>query len=195
MPEETEPAPCAADTAATPWSRLSATYGGLFDRIDPRAPQPDTPKEVKEWMFNVSSVVGMCMAYTGWHENVRLQQDLAPPPRHLPPALHDMYKRNQTGGHMAKVGSKALSAGWHALLFSGLFFGLDDVIAVARGQNSKENTSASGAVTGAMYGMLLPGGLLFKVSRAGLGAAAGSLAGVMVGWLHHHLIPELEASK
>jgi hypothetical protein len=194
MPEEEE-AKRATDGGATAWSRLKATYGGLLDPIDPRLPQPEPPKEYKDWVFNVSCVVSLCMVYTGWQENIRLQQDVTPPPRHLPPALYDMFKRNQTRDHVAKVGSRAMRAGWHAFLFSGLFFGLDNVIAVARGENHKAHMSASGAATGAIYGALLPGGVWFKFSRAGLGAAAGSLTGILVGWLQHDVLPQVEASR
>lgn len=195
MPEEDEQAQRKVSDTTTAWARLKAAYGPLLEPIDTRQPQPDAPKEFKDWVFNVSCVVSLCMVYTGWHENARLQHDVAPPPRHLPPALHDMYMRKQTGDHLAKVGSRALRGGWHALLFSGLYFGLDNVIAVARGVKSRDNMSASGAVTGALYGALLPGGWWFKVSRAGLGAAAGSLTGLVVGYLQHDVLAELEASK
>jgi hypothetical protein len=180
---------------AGPWSRLSTNFLSLFDPVDPRAPPPETPPEFKEWMLNVSAVTTICMAYSGWQENIRLQHELVAPPRHLPPALHGMFVRNQQGGHIAKVASKALTAGWHALLFGGLFFGLDGIVAIARDRKGKENTAVGGAVTGTLYGTLLPGGLAFKGSRAALGAVVGSAAGMAVGWLHHDAIPCLEPAS
>jgi hypothetical protein len=175
-----------------PWTRLAKKCQGLFDPVDPRGRPPETPDELKEWTFNVSAVVTVCMAYSGAQEYRHLNQEPVLVPKHLPPALHDIYLRNQQSGRVAKVASRSLAAGWHALLFGGLFFGLDEIAAVARDDHDKSNTALSGLVTGALYGAQLPGGITFKVSRAGLGAAMGALAGVFVGWLHHDIIPSLD---
>ena len=176
----------------SPWGRLSTSFCSLFEPVDPRAPPPDASPAVKEWMFNVSAVTAVCMAFSGWQESVRLSQQVITPPKHLPPALHDMYVRNQASGRLAKVGTRALAAGWHALLFGGLFYGLDSIIATARDKHGRENTAGGGAATGALYGALLPGSVPFKCSRACLGAAVGGAAGMAVGWLQHDLAPMLE---
>lgn len=177
-----------------PWTRLKGKFKGLLDPIDPRTTPSETPDELKQWMFNTSAVITICMACSGAQQLSQLSSEPVAVPKHLPPALHDLYVRNQQSGRIAKIASRALTAGWHALMFGGLFFGLDGLATAAVDQGDKRHTAAGGLLTGGLYGGLLPGTLVFKASRLGLGAAVGGLAGLFVGWLHHDIVPALEAS-
>ena len=177
---------------STPWSRLKARFGWLLDPVDPLAPPPPTPPEFTEWTVNVSAVAMLNMVVAAWREHGRLQAEITPPPMHLPPALHGMYARNQQSGHLAKVATRAVKSGAHAFAFAGLFFGLDPVLETLRGEPGWLNTLMSGAATGALYGALLPGSAMFRLSRAALGAGAGGAAGAIVGQLNHSVVPALE---
>lgn len=173
------------------WQRLQAKFSGLFEPVDARAPAPEAPKELKNWAWDVSAVVTMVMTYSGFLEYQRLQGEAIVIPKELPPALHDMYLRNQQSGKVSKIASRALVGGWHALVFGGLFYGIDAVSSIARDEEDLANTALSGLITGSLYGSLIPGNFVFRATRTLLGGAIGIAAGACVGYLQHDLTKSL----
>ena len=178
----------------TPWQRLSDRFSGLLDPVDPRAGPTEPAPEFKQWMIDVSAVVSVCMAYSGLTEYGRVAKEAVHVPAHLPPALHAMYVRNQRSSRTARVATTALKGGWHALVFGGLFYGVDALLGIAYARQCKENTAVSGFATGALYGGLLPGDVVFKAGRASLGGGVGAGVGLLVGWLTHDLAASLSKS-
>ena len=177
------------------WQRLRNKFSGLFDPVDPRAPPPEPPQELKKWAWDVSAVVMMVMTYSGFLEFQKLRAEPIVIPKELPPALHDMYLRNHQSGQVSKVASRALVGGWHALVFGGLFYGIDTVSAIARDEQDLANTALSGLVTGSLYGAMIPGNFIFRTSRMLLGGAIGIAAGSAVGYLQHDLTESLSAQS
>lgn len=173
------------------WQRLREKFSGLFEPVDARAPPPEPPKELKKWAWDVSAVVTMVMTYSGFLEYQRLRGEPIVIPKELPPALHDMYLRNQQSGQLSKIASRALVGGWHALVFGGLFYGIDTVSAIARDEEDLANAALSGLITGSLYGSLIPGNFVFRTTRMLLGGAIGIAAGSAVGYLQHDLTQSL----
>lgn len=178
----------------TPWQRLSGRFSGLLEPVDPRAGPTEPAPEFKQWMIDVSAVVSVCMLYSGLTEYGRVAKEAVNVPAHLPPALHAMYVRNQHSGRTARVATTALKGGWHALVFGGLFYGLDSLLGIAYAQQCKQNTAASGLTTGAIYGALLPGSATFKAGRAALGGSVGAGVGLLVGWLTHEVAASVDGT-
>lgn len=173
------------------WQRLKNKFSGLFEPVDARAPPTEPPKELKKWAWDVSAVVTMVMAYSGFLEYQRLRGEPIVIPKELPPALHDMYLRNQQSGQVSKIASRTLVGGWHALVFGGLFYGIDAISAIARDEEDLANTALSGLATGSLYGFLIPGNLVFRATRGLFGGAIGIAAGAAVGYLQHDLTQSL----
>jgi anti-sigma factor RsiW len=169
------------------WERLQKKFSGLLDPVDPRSPPKDAPEELKKWAMDVSTVVTMVMAYCGLTEYQKLRAEAIVVPKELPPAMHDMYLRNQQSGRTAKIASRALIGGWHALLFGGMFYGIDSLAAIARDAQDVPNTALAGLVTGSVYGALIPGNLAFRATRSLLGGAVGIGTGALVGYLSYSL--------
>lgn len=177
------------------WQRLRSKFSGLLDPVDPRAPPPEPPQELRQWAWDVTAVVTMVMAYSGFLEYQRLRAEPIVIPKELPPALHDMYLRNQQSGRVSKVASRSLVGGWHALVFGGLFYGIDALSAIARDEQDLANTALSGLVTGSVYGVMLPGNLVFRTTRMLLGGAIGIATGSGVGYLQHDLTDRLSEQR
>jgi hypothetical protein len=175
----------------TPWERLCTRFSGLLEPSNPYEPPPDTPPELKQWMVDVSSAMCVCMMLNGWRQHRLAVQQPIQIPAHLPTALHNAFLQSQQNNRLAKVGTAAVVGAWFALRMGGAFYGIDAVGGIAAGQPCKEVSAGSGFITGAVCGGSLSGNIPFKLSRAGLGGAMGTLAGLLHGWITHHVIPSL----
>lgn len=177
----------------TPLSRVTAAFSGLFEPVDPSGPPIVAPPAVKEWAWNTSVLTIFTSAFMALQEYQRQQVDPLRVPQHLPPALHDMFLRNQQSARVAKVANKALWSGCYAMAFGSMFYGSEAICGIARDQPAdKWNTAVGGIAAGTLAGGMLPGPPLFKLTRAGLGCLAGGVAGLTVGYLTHDLLPSLQ---
>lgn len=167
-------------------------FKGLLDPVDPRSPPQKPSPELQEWGWNTSVLSLFTATASGTNEFMKQRQAPVRVPPHLPPALHDIYFRNQQSGRVAKVASRALAGYLYGMVFGSMFYGIDILAGIGRDKRDAWNTALAGCSSGCFFGALLPGTPAFRMSRACLGSAAGTLLGGFVGYLSHDLVQSLD---
>ncbi|KAM0944195.1 hypothetical protein DsansV1_C11g0106251 [Dioscorea sansibarensis] len=106
------------------------------------------------------------------------------------PDKREQYRlmRDAMEKRFIRVARGSIVGGVRLGMFTAIFYGLQDVLADKRGVRDVFNVAGAGSATAAMFGLILPGSLMWRARNVLLGSALGAGICFPLGWLQLKLM-------
>ncbi|KAH7682857.1 hypothetical protein IHE45_05G146900 [Dioscorea alata] len=106
------------------------------------------------------------------------------------PDKREQYRlmRDAMEKRFIRVARGSIVGGVRLGMFTAIFYGLQDALADMRGVHDVFNVAGAGSATAAMFGLILPGSLMWRARNVLLGSALGAGICFPLGWLQLKLM-------